>query len=93
MTDEEYERRDALVAEDRHFFSRHPDRDFRLRRTDRSEMPGPRPAGLEVFSILHRHDIGDVDAHHHFPAPIEFETNVDDAAIRAMLAERFGRTA
>jgi hypothetical protein len=72
--------------EDRKFFERHPDRQYRVRRAWRCEIAGERPPGFEVFAILHRQDVEHPDTHIHFAAPVTFETDTNDATIRRLIA-------
>lgn len=80
----DYDERDRAVREDREFFDRYPDREYRLRSAWRCEFStGNPPAGFGVFAILHRRDQEPTQI---FGAPITFETDRTDADIRSMIA-------
>jgi hypothetical protein len=81
----DYDERDRARREDREFFERWPDREYRLRRAWPCECSGTRPAGFEAFVTLHRQSIDQSWDHKTFGAPVTFETNRTDADIREVL--------
>jgi len=81
----DYEERRRAEREDRAWFDRYPDREYRLRRAWSCELTGEPPAGFGAFVILHRQDVERTHAHVIFGAEITFETNIPDAEIRGFL--------
>ena len=80
----DYGETDRARREDKEFFQRWPDREYRLRRAWHCEISGSeRPAGFEAFAIVHRQD---QDPEMLFGAPITLETKRTDAEIKQMLA-------
>ena len=71
--------------EDRSWFERRPDREYRLRRAWPAVCDEPPPAGFQIFTICHRYDVEDFERQATFGAPITFETNRTDAEIRDVL--------
>jgi len=72
-------------ADDRGWFHRHPDREYRCRRATRDAISGHIPTGKEAFCILHRQDVGEYWEWKYFGAPITFETDIPDREIRRAL--------
>lgn len=72
-------------ADDAAFFDRFPDREFRLRRAHDCEYAGEPPTDHQVFVVVHRHDVGVEEKHHHFGARRNFNTALGDAEIRELL--------
>lgn len=79
--------RDEVIADDRAYFERWPDREFRLRRAHSSEFTGDVPSAIRVFTIIHRMEVEEYWLHAMFPGPIDFEINLNDAEIRQLLAK------
>ena len=76
--------------EDQTWFDARPDREYRLRRAWPAELAfhfhdDVKPAGFEVFVILHRQDVERRHAHTLFANLITFDTDRGDPRVREML--------
>lgn len=80
--------RDEVIADDRRWFAGRHDREFRLRRAHPAEYNGVPPFGFSVFVVVNRMEIDMPFMHLMFGERSSFNTDLSDAEIRRLIAEK-----
>lgn len=80
---------DELIADDRAYFARWPDREFRLRRAHSSEYKfrDDPPPGKAAFVIVDKYEVEKPWLHRQFGCPLTLETDWSDARIKRFIAD------
>lgn len=80
---------DEIVADDRSWFERHSDREFRLRRAHRCEFKfkGEPPAGMAAFVIVDRYEIDEPWRHRQFGAAFDLNVEWSDTTIKRFIVD------